>query len=345
MAEATGHYAMTIHRMLKWEPLESRFYHDTKHPLKCDLLVVDEVSMLDMSLAVCLMRAVRQGTSVVFVGDSDQLPSVGPGNVLNDIICSGIAPVTHLSKIFRQGEGSGIIKSAHIVNQGMLPEFPENTGRELRDFYWIEETNPEKVLELIIKMVVERIPRRFGINPVNSIQVLTPMKRGVCGTDSINAALQKSLNPGPKPQFDSGDRIFRAGDRIIQRKNNYEKNIFNGDMGRIVRIDYSDKTFTAMFGERKVKYEITDANQVSLAYAITVHKSQGSEFPVVILPMLNQHYMLLQRKLLYTGMTRAKKLLILTGSRKAVSMAVNNAGAKLRYSLLPERLKDIKRNY
>ena len=342
LGEASGKSAMTIHRMLKWEPKLGHFVYGLKHPMQCDLLIVDEVSMLDLPLAVYLFRAVKPGTTVVLVGDADQLPSVGPGKILNDLIDSGAFPVTHLSKIFRQGAGSHIVSNAHNVNSGVIPELPHAAKNELSDFYWIEEDDPEHVRDLICRMVKERIPRRFGFDPMRDIQVLTPMNRGQCGTVALNMMLQDALNSGNKPQFKLGEKIFRIGDRVMQTSNNYDKNVFNGDMGRIAQIDQHENKFTVLFEEAKVEYEFIESEQLALSYAVTVHKSQGSEFPAVVLPILTQHYMLLQRKLLYTAMTRARKLLVLIGSRKAVSMAVKNVSAEPRYSKLLDRLKQWK---
>lgn len=338
MSEATNFPAMTIHRLLKWEPDKRKFAYNADHKLPCDLLIVDEISMLDITLALCLFRAINFGTSVVLVGDADQLPSVGPGRVLDSFLRSGMFAVTQLTQIFRQGAGSRIISNAHRVNHGEMPE-KFNDTKQLSDFYWIEQDDPEKVLELIVRLQTERIPQRFGFDPLRDIQVLTPMNRGSCGTRSINDCLQNILNDGHKPLFKVGDRIFKAGDRVMQISNNYDKNIFNGDMGRIGNIDNKDKVFSVYYGGGQVvNYEFTEIDQLTLAYAVTIHKSQGSEFPVVIMPMLNQHYMMLQRNLLYTGMTRAKKLLILIGGVKAVSMAVRNSRLEPRFTQLTERL-------
>ncbi|MDD3118448.1 MAG: ATP-dependent RecD-like DNA helicase [Victivallales bacterium] len=341
LSETSGIAARTIHRLLKWEPEERRFAYGLELKLPCDLLIVDEVSMLDVPLAVQLFRAIAPGTTVVLVGDADQLPSVGPGEVLNDFIASGIFAVTRLTRVFRQGAGSAIIANAHAVNAGRMPEL--GSGREdkniLRDFYWIEQDDPDKAVELIVRMVSERIPERFGMRPMRDIQVLSPMNRGSCGTVVLNEVLQAKLNGGHKPQFKMGDRVFRSGDRVMQTSNNYDKNVYNGDMGRIVNIDYEAKVFTVSFDRRPVAYEFAEVDQLALAYAITVHKAQGSEFPAVVIPLLNQHYMMLQRNLLYTAMTRARRLLILVGSRKAVSMAVRNAVREPRYTLLQHYLR------
>ncbi len=343
MSEATDFPAKTIHRMLKWEPAEHKFAYNSDHKLPCDLLIVDEISMLDITLALYLFRAVNFGTSVVLVGDADQLPSVGPGKVLHSFLRSGMFAVTRLTQIFRQGAGSRIISNAHRVNHGELPE-KSNDNQKLADFYWIEQDDPEKVLDLIIRLQTERIPQRFGFDPIRDVQVLTPMNRGNCGTHSINDCLQHILNSGHKPQFKVGERSFKAGDRVMQVSNNYDKNVFNGDLGRIGNIDNKEKVFSVYYGGSKVvKYEFTEVDQITLAYAITIHKSQGSEFPVVIMPMLNQHYMLLQRNLLYTGMTRAKKLLILIGGARAIGMAVRNSRLEPRFSQLTQRLIAIRK--
>jgi exodeoxyribonuclease V alpha subunit len=339
MSETCRRAAMTIHRLLKWEPEKKTFVYNSKRPLKCDLLIVDEVSMLDIQLALFLFRAVGPNTTVVLVGDSDQLPSVGPGTVLMDIILSGAAHVTHLSKIFRQGAGSKIISNAHEVNAGRLPDLRPVEKNRFSDFYWIEQDDPEKVVDIISRMVIERIPQRFNFDPMRDIQILSPMNRGSCGTRLLNEQLQNVLNPHnpKKPYIQYGDKVFRSGDRVMQIRNNYDKLVFNGDMGRIIFIDTKNKIFRVKFEERVVEYDYVESDQIVLAYSITVHKSQGSEFSVVIFPILTQHYIMLQRNLLYTGMTRAKKLLILLGSRKALSMAVNNIKLEPRFSMLKER--------
>lgn len=339
LSETAGIKARTIHRMLKWEPENKKFAYGRDLKLPCQLLILDEVSMLDLPLAVHLFRAVDPGTTVILVGDADQLPSVGPGDVLNNLIASNLFAVTRLNQVFRQGAGSSIILSAHAVNHGRLPDLtPPADKNELRDFYWIEQDDAEQAVDQITRLVVERIPARFGFEPMRDIQVLSPMNRGSCGTISLNAILQEHLNGGHKPQFTLGDRIFKIGDRVMQTSNNYDKNVFNGDMGRIANIVIQEKKFTVSYDGRPVDYDLTEADQLTLAYAITVHKSQGSEFPAVVLPLLNQHYMMLQRNLLYTAMTRARKLLVLVGSRKAVSMAVSNATREPRFTLLLQRL-------
>ncbi|MBN1863924.1 MAG: ATP-dependent RecD-like DNA helicase [Victivallales bacterium] len=341
LGESCRRTAMTIHRMLKWDPEKRTFVYNSKRPLSCDLLVVDEVSMLDIQLALFLFRAVAPGTTVILVGDSDQLPSVGPGTVLTDLILSGAAHVSHLSKIYRQGEGSRIVSNAHAVNSGRMPDLSPVPKSALSDFYWIEQDNPEEVVKTITNMVRDRIPQRFKFNPMRDIQVLTPMNRGSCGTKAMNEHLQAILNPDSKgkPHFLFGDRKFISGDRVMQIRNNYDKGVFNGDMGRLVFIDHGEKVFKVAFQDGDlVVYDFIEADQIVLAYAITVHKSQGSEFPAVIMPILTQQYIMLHRNLIYTGMTRAKKLMVIIGSKKALSMAVNNIRLEPRFSLLKARL-------
>lgn len=342
MSESSGVEAKTLHRLLIFDPATGKFNCDSSNPLKCDLLIVDEVSMLDILLAYQLIQAIPEGCSVVLVGDSDQLPSVGPGRVLNDFIESGFFHVTRLTRIFRQESGSRIIINAHRVNRGGLPEKVNPAPGELLDFYWVEQDDPDRCAEMIAKLIVERIPERFGFEPLNDVQVLCPMNRGSCGTAAINEQLSALLNRNAAGEFMFGSRIFKLGDRVMQISNNYDKNVFNGDMGRIVDIDNSRKLFVVEFEAlRQVDYQFDEADQLTLAYAVTVHKSQGSEFPVVILPLLTQHYMMLQRNLLYTGMTRARKLLILIGSRKAVEMAVKNFRQRPRFSRLPEKFRAV----
>ncbi len=338
LSESTGLAAKTLHRLLVFDPSTGQFGYDHTNPLPCDLLIVDETSMLDLLLALALFRAVSPGTSVVLVGDRDQLPSVGPGTVLASFIASGWFRTANLTQVFRQAAGSSIITNAHRVNQGRLPEqAPAESG--LTDFYWIEQDDPDKVLDIIARMTAERIPRRFHLDPRDDVQILSPMNRGSCGTAAINEKLQSVLNGGDKPQFKYGERVFKTGDKVMQTSNNYDKQVFNGDLGRICRVESGKKKFQVVFDQGKiVEYAFDEADQLSMAYAVTVHKSQGSEFPAVIMPLLTQHYMMLQRNLLYTGMTRAKKLLIIIGSRKALEMAVRNTRTAPRYTMLTARM-------
>lgn len=339
MSETTGVSAATLHRLLKWDPVKRQFVHNRKNPLQHQLFVLDEVSMLDLPLAVAFFRAVRPGTAVVLVGDADQLPSVGPGTVLNDLIACGEIPVSRLTRIFRQGSGSGIIRAAHEVNAGTVPAMPKTIPGQAADFYWIEKDDAEEAAQLIERLVSDRIPKRFGFDPKNDIQVLSPMNRGICGTVQLNERLQSLLNP-EKAGFRSGERVFHAGDKVMQISNNYDKGVFNGDMGVILSIHHAESTFKVRYDLNDVEYNFTEAVQLNPAYAVTVHKSQGSEFPAVVMPLLTQHFMMLQRNLLYTGMTRAKKLMILIASRKAVGMAVRNFVREPRHTLLRERLAE-----
>jgi exodeoxyribonuclease V alpha subunit len=341
MTEATGYDASTIHRLLKWEHDQRAFYYGPEHKLPCDLLVVDEISMLDISLANNLFRAIAPGTRLVLVGDKDQLPSVGPGTVLQDFINCRRIPVTFLTEIYRQGEGSRIIVNAHAVNQGYAPDLRPVPAGYASDFYWIEQDDPDKIAGLISRMVSDRIPKAFGYDPMSEVQVLSPMRKGACGILALNTLLQQVLNPPDpveKPEITFGNRLFRLGDRVMQTSNNYDKGVFNGEMGRISSMDKN--SFSVLFDQGETQYQQNEADQLTLAYAVTVHKSQGSEFPVVILPVLTQHYVMLQRNLIYTGMTRAKKLLIMIGTRKALDIAVGNNTPLKRLSLLSRRLSN-----
>jgi len=339
LAESSGLEAKTIHRLLGFDPATGRFAYNREHPLKCDLLIVDETSMLDLPLAGALFAAVTPGTGVVLVGDVDQLPSVGPGKVLADLIGSGFFGVTRLTKVFRQAENSRIIVNAHRVNRGELPESPPGGG----DFYWIEQEDPLRVREIIRELVVSRVNARFGIAPGDT-QVLTPMNKGACGAQTLNELLGNVLNPEERPELKIGERTLKIGDRVMQLANDYDKNVFNGDMGVLVRLSGAKRNFAVRFdGGRDVEYAFDEADQLTRAYAITIHKSQGCEFPAVIVPLLNQHFVMLRRNLLYTAMTRARKLLVLIGGRRAVEMAVRNARTEVRTSQLLKRLRDVRR--
>ena len=333
LAEATGGYAQTIHRLLKFDPREHKFVHDRSHPLNADMVIVDESSMLDVRLARDLFCAIPSTVSVVLIGDVDQLPSVGPGNVLRDIIQSERVEVVRLTEIFRQQQRSRIVTNAHRINQGEMPE-PE--GGE--DFFVIEQDQPDRVVETIRKLVTQRIPQKFGLDPLADIQVLSPMHRGVCGVSNLNCVLQAALNPHGNA-IERFGRIYRVGDKVMQTRNNYELDVFNGDMGRVVRIEPIEQTLIAQIDERKVEYDFTDLDELVPAYAISIHKSQGSEYPCVIIPLLTQHFLMLQRNLLYTAVTRGKKLVVLIGSKKALSMAVTNRSQAERYGLLLHRLR------
>ncbi len=343
LAESTGQEAKTIHRLLQFDPEDGHFYYGLDHPLPCDFLIVDEVSMLDVFLARDLFQAIAPGTRVLLVGDRDQLPSVGPGAVLHDLIASGRIPVTELRRIYRQAAGSRIITSAHQVNSGVVPDLINPPKGTRGDFYYYEIDDGLQAAEYIRKLTANFIPNFFGMRPMDDIQILTPMRKGECGTNALNEALQESLNPPAedKPELTvtgTPPRIFRLGDRVMQMRNNYDKGVFNGEMGFIASVNCEARTFKVLFDLTTVEYGEKDFEQLQLAYAITIHKSQGSEFPVVIMPLLNQHYVMLQRNLLYTGMTRAKKLYILVGCRKAISYAIDNNHHARRLTALVGRL-------
>ena len=355
MSEATGAPAQTIHRLLKYEPHEGGFTHNERRPLKGDMIIIDESSMLDIPLAYHLLKAIPQTASVAFVGDVDQLPSVGPGNFLRDLIDSGVAPVVRLTEIFRQARDSQIITNAHRVNQGEMPLTTASGtlapptaqgGATVSDFFFIHEEDPERVLATIKTLCAERVPKKFGFDPMRDIQVLTPMHKGLCGSENLNRELQATLNPSG-PVVQRFGRTYRVGDRVMQVRNNYDKDVFNGDLGRVKRLDLIEQQVivemenagaaTSQSG-REVPYEFTDMDELLPAYAISVHKSQGNEYPCVIVPLLTQHYVLLQRNLLYTAITRGKQLVILVGSKKALAIAVRNNKTSARFSRLRERL-------
>jgi len=341
MGEATGHGAMTIHRMLEFSPQKGGFQRNDTHPLSCDLLIVDEASMIDVRLMYHLLRAIPPASGLVLVGDAYQLPSVGPGNVLKDIIASDCLPVVELTDIFRQARSSRIVVNAHHILQGRMPELKHPKPEQpASDFYFIEQEEPEKVLDLILTLVSERIPRRFQFDPMNDIQVLSPMHKGVVGATNLNRKLQDILNPDGT-EWVRGETAFRIGDKVMQIRNNYEKKIYNGDIGRVAHIDRTTQEMTVAYEDRSVIYGPADTDEIILAYAISVHKSQGSEFPVVIIPVLTQHYVLLQRNLIYTAVTRGKRLVVIVGTRKAMAIGVQNDQTRRRYTRLKERLQNL----
>lgn len=341
MSEATGAGAMTIHRLLEFSIQKRGFQRDEDNPLSCNLLIVDEASMIDTSLMAHLLRAVPDGATVVFVGDVDQLPSVGPGNVLADIIASERLPVIRLTEIFRQAKTSRIIVNAHRINRGKMPELENPVRRGTKtDFYFLEQEDSEKVVGLIRTMVAVRIPKRFGFDPIGEIQVLTPMHKGPVGAANLNRELQEILNPDGD-EIVRGERRFRAGDKVMQIRNNYDRGVFNGDIGRIEQINLVAQQVTVRYEDRWVDYEFSDLDEIALAYAVSVHKSQGSEFPAVVLPVVTQHYILLQRNLIYTAVTRARKLMVMVGTRKALAMAVGNDAPQKRYTRLEARIRQL----
>ena len=336
MGEATGHQAKTIHRLLEFSPKDGKFKRDEENPLEADTFVIDETSMVDTTLMYYLLKAIPLAATIIFVGDVDQLPSVGAGSVLKDIIDSGAIPVVRLNEIFRQSKESMIIVNAHRVNCGQMP-FEDRSGTRV-DFRFIEIGEPEEVLNKVVELCRERIPSRFGYRSIDDIQVLTPMHRGTVGATNLNAELQKQLNPA-KDELLRGGRIFKKGDKVMQIRNNYDKDIYNGDIGRIIKIDTEEQEVDVDFDGKFVSYDFSELDELILAYATSVHKAQGSEYPAVVMPILTQHYLLLQRNLLYTGITRGKKLVVLVGTRKALSIAVHNNKTQLRYTLLRERLQ------
>ena len=336
MSEATGHEAKTIHRMLEYSIQKGGFQKNEEHPLSSDLLIVDEASMIDTMLMYHLLKAIPEKSTFILVGDVNQLHSVGAGNVLKDIIASGAVPVVELNEIFRQAKESRIIVNAHKINKGILPSLKPSGPKD--DFYFIEQEDPEEVLKIILELVKERVPRRFGLDPIDDIQVLTPMHRGTVGAENLNAELQKALNPR-EDEVIRGNRSFRLNDKVMQVKNNYDKEVFNGDIGRIIRIDPENQEVTLSFDGREVPYDFTDLDEIVLAYAVSVHKSQGSEYPAVIIPILTQHYVLLQRNLIYTGVTRGRRLVVMAGTQKALAIGVKNNRTEKRYTYLRYRLR------
>jgi len=335
MSETTGHGAKTIHRLLEFSFIKGGFQKNEEKPLNCDLLILDEASMIDTILMHHLLKAVPPFATVIFVGDVNQLPSVGAGNVLNDIITSGAVPVVELNEIFRQAKANRIIVNAHKINTGILPSFENHVPNN--DFYFIEQEDPQKVLGIILELTKTRIPQRFGFDPVDDIQVLTPMHKGVVGAENLNMELQKTLNP-VQDGIIRGNRSFRVNDKVMQIRNNYDKAVFNGDMGRITGIRPEEYEVTVTFDGRDVTYEFSDLDEIVLAYAVSVHKSQGSEYPAVVIPILTQHYILLQRNLIYTAITRGRDLVVMVGTRKALAIGINNDKTQKRFTYLKHRL-------
>ena len=340
MSDATGREARTIHRLLEFSPKEGRFKKDEQDPLEAETFVIDECSMIDTILMYHLLKAIPMRATLILVGDVDQLPSVGAGNVLKDIIDSHVVPVVRLNEIFRQSRDSMIIVNAHRVNNGLMPIL---TGTGRSDFQFIEMEDPDAAVERLVGLCRERIPRKFGYHSIDDIQVLTPMHKGTVGALNLNAELQKHLNPS-KDELLRGGKTFKTGDKVMQIKNNYDKDVYNGDIGRIKRIDREEQEVYVDFYGKLVSYDLSDLDELVLAYATSVHKAQGSEYPAVVMPILMQHYILLQRNLLYTGITRGKKLVVLLGTKKALSIAVGNDRQQMRYTLLKQRLQQCVRS-
>ena len=332
MSEATGMEAKTIHRLLEYNPQDG-YKRNDENPLEGDALIVDECSMIDILLMNNLLKAVPVGMRLVFVGDIDQLPSVGAGNVLRDIIDSQRIPVVRLVCIFRQAQKSRIVMNAHAINQGRFPD--TSNGRDT-DFFFMREDDPERAAETIVRLVKERLPRAYRESP-DRIQVLTPMQRGVVGAANLNLLLQQALNPSG-PSLGRGGYTYRQGDRVMQQRNNYDKDVFNGDLGYIREVDTEERTLKVDFDGKWVEYDITELDELTLAYATTIHKAQGSEYPIVVMPVLMTHFVMLQRNLIYTGITRAKKICVLLGAAKALAYAVRNVSVLKRNTRLKERL-------
>lgn len=336
MTEQTGMEAKTIHRLLEIDPKNGQFKRNEESPLDCDLLVIDEASMVDVPLMNALLKAVPTRAGLILLGDVDQLPSVGPGQVLGDIIASGAVPVARLTEVFRQAAESRIIVNAHRINQGQMPSAP--SAGEDADFYVIEIGEPEEGLTKLIEVVSKRIPKRFGLDPLRDIQVLCPMNRGVLGARNLNIELQRVLNPNPTATVERFGWTFAPGDRVMETQNDYDREVFNGDLGTVLRIDDEEAALVAEFDGREVVYPFGELDTLVLAYATTIHKSQGSEYPAVVIPVVTQHYAMLARNLLYTGVTRGKSLVVLIGQRKAIGIAVRGGQMRPRWTKLREWL-------
>ncbi len=336
MSEATGQEAKTIHRLLEVDPKAGGFRKDQDNPLDADLLVADEASMIDVPLMHALLKAVPSRAALLIVGDIDQLPSVGPGQVLADVIGSGAVPVVRLTEVFRQAAQSRIVTMAHRVNSGELPDFAKPEGES--DYYFVEANEPEKAVAVILELVRERIPKRFGLDPIHDIQILCPMNRGGLGARSLNIELQQALNPPGAERIEKFGWTFAPKDKVMQVENDYDKEVYNGDTGFVSRIDAEEGQVFVNFDGREIAYDSGELDNLVLAYATTIHKAQGSEYPAVILPMVTQHYAMLQRNLLYTGLTRGKRLVVIVGQKKAAAIAVRNMSGRKRWSKLREWL-------
>lgn len=336
MTEATGMEAKTIHRHLEYNPMDG-YKRNEENTLEGDALIVDECSMIDILLFYNLMKAIPSNMRLILVGDIDQLPSVGAGNVLRDIIDSRQIPVVRLTRIFRQAQSSRIVMNAHAINAGQFPNIKNGLDT---DFFFINQEDADEIVKLIIGLVRDRLPKKYGYPP-KEVQVLTPMQRGTVGAGNLNIELQNALNP-TGPSLTRGGYTFRQGDKVMQIRNNYDKNVFNGDIGYITAVDTNERTLTVTFDSRLIEYDITELDEIVLAYAITIHKSQGSEFPVVVMPVTMKHFVMLQRNLIYTGITRAKKICVLVGTTKALAYAIRNQTVSKRNTKLKERLNETK---
>ncbi|KQO77924.1 recombinase RecD [Methylobacterium sp. Leaf90] len=336
MAEQTGLEARTLHRLLEIDPRNGGFQRNEDNPLDCDLLVIDETSMVDVPLMHALLKAVPERAGLILVGDVDQLPSVGPGQVLADVIASGTVPVARLTEIFRQAAQSRIVVNAHSINTGRLPAAPAKG--EDSDFYLVEIEDADEGVETLIELVTRRIPRRFGLDPTRDIQVLTPMIRGSLGSRNLNNALQRVLNPSPSAEVERFGWRFAPGDRVMETRNDYDRDVFNGDLGTISAIDAEDEALVVDFDGRAVIYPFNELDTLVPAFATTIHKAQGSEYPAVVIPVVTQHRTMLARNLLYTGVTRGRRLVVLIGQRRALAMAVREGASRRRWTKLREWL-------
>lgn len=335
LSETTGREAKTIHRLLEFSPQENGFKRNRRNPLEADVVIVDEMSMVDLVLMNRFMQAIRPSATLILIGDTDQLPSVGAGNVLRSLIDSGKIPVIKLTEIFRQAQQSMIVTNAHRINTG---EFPQLTGPAERNFFFLEEAEPEAAAELICSLISERLPRHYNYHPIDDIQLLCPMRRGVLGSENLNKRLQAVLNPSSSEAV-RGWQAFRVGDKVMQVRNNYDYEVFNGDIGRIVGIDAVAKQMRIQFPDKHVDYDMADLGELVLAYATTIHKAQGSEYPAVVMPLHTQHYLMLQRNLLYTGITRAKERVVIVGTKQALGLCIRNNQVMERNSSLAERMQ------
>jgi len=342
LSETTHRTAKTIHRLLEFDPATGDFKRNQKHLLSGNLFVLDETSMVDVVLSHQFLRAVPSEACVILVGDVDQLPSVGPGSVLADLIAANVVPVVRLTEIFRQAAQSQIITAAYAVNHGQIPKL--SNSEELTDFYFVEANEPEAIQDLLVRLVKERIPNRFGFNLKTDIQVLTPMNRSLLGARNLNQVLQTAINPGENGQeVQRFGWAFRIGDRVIQTENNYNRDVFNGDLGVVEKINRIEQVMNVNFEGRTVAYDFGDLDELSLAYVLSIHKSQGSEFPCVVIPLHTQHYLMLQKNLLYTAITRGKKLVVLIGAKKALAIAVQRGDTRQRHTTLRKRLQEERR--
>jgi exodeoxyribonuclease V alpha subunit len=342
LQEVTGQEAKTIHRLLEFDPSSMNFKHNSDNPLEADGIVVDEASMLDLFLAFALFKAIGKGAQLLLVGDTDQLPSVGAGNVLQDLIKSNRVPVVKLTTVFRQAQASQIVQNAHRINQGKFPNIEKVNDTPQTDCLWLEMDEPEAGVQGICDIITHLLPT-LHFHPLQDLQVLCPMTRGDVGTRNLNHVLQSLLNPLSvnKAEIKRGSTIFRTGDRVMQQVNDYHREVFNGDIGTIVNIDLEEQELSIVFGDRRVKYDVADLNELTHAFATTIHKAQGSEYPVVIMPLFTQHYLMLTRNLFYTGLTRAKKLAVIVGQSKALGMAVKQTNDRERYTYLARRLEKL----